>query len=99
MELVFSQLKSFNLKMMPKKSYFFQASVIFLGQVLSADRISANPEKVEKVRDWPVPSNANELHSFLRLGILLLLVHTKFCMHSQVSTPVSRSDQCQEDKR
>ena len=65
MELVFSQLKSFNLKIKPKKSYFFQASVIFLGHVLSADRISANPEKVEKVRDWPVPSNAKELHSFL----------------------------------
>ena len=67
MELVFSQLKSFNLKIKPKKYYFFQASVIFLGHVLSADGISANPEKVEKVRDWPVPSNAKELHSFLGL--------------------------------
>ena len=68
MELVFSQLKSFNLKIKPKKSYFFQASVIFLGHVLSSDGISANPEKVEKVRDWPVPSNAKELHSFLGLA-------------------------------
>ena len=63
--------------------------MIFLGHVLSADRIFANPEKVDKVRDWPVPSNAKELHSFLGL---LLLVHTKFCTHSQMSTPVSRSD-------
>ena len=68
MELVFSWLKSFNLKIKPKKSYFFQASVIFLGHVLSANGISANPEKVEKVRDWPVPSNAKELHSFLGLA-------------------------------
>ena len=68
MELVFSWLKSFNLKIKPKKSYFFQASVIFLGHVLSADGISANPEKVEKVRNWPVPSNAKELHSFLGLA-------------------------------
>ena len=50
MELVFNQLKSFNLKIKLKKSYFFQASVIFLGHVLSADGISTNPEKVEKVR-------------------------------------------------
>ena len=42
--------------------------MIFLGHVLSADRISANPERVEKVRDWPVPSNAKELHSFLGLA-------------------------------
>ena len=68
MELVFSWLKSINLKIKPKKSYFFQASVIFLGHVLSADGISAKPEKVEKVRDWPVPSNAKELHSFLGLA-------------------------------
>ena len=68
MELVFSQLKSFNLKIKPKISYFFQVSVIFLGHILSADRISANQEKVEKVRDWPVPSNAKELHSFLGLA-------------------------------
>ena len=68
MELVFSWLKSFNLKSKPKKSYFFQVSVIFLGHILSADEISANPEKVEKVRDWPVPSNAKELHSFLGLA-------------------------------
>ena len=68
MKLVFSQLKSFNLKIKLKKSYFFQDSVIFLGHILSSDGISANPEKVEKVRDWPVPSNAKELHSFLGLA-------------------------------
>ena len=81
MELVFSWLKSFNLKIKPKKSYFFQASVIFLGHILSADRISANPEKVEKVRDWLVPSNAKELHSFLGLASYYQPVHTKFCIH------------------
>ena len=61
-ELVFSWLKDFNLKIKPKKCYFFQASMIFLGHILSADGISANPDKVDKVRDWPVPSNVKELH-------------------------------------
>ena len=42
--------------------------MIFLGHVLSADGISANPEKVDKVRHWPVPKNAKELHSFLGLA-------------------------------
>ena len=68
MELVFSWLKLFNLKINLKKSYFFQASVIFLGIIISADRISANPEKVEKVSNWPVPCNAKKLHSFLGLA-------------------------------
>ena len=67
-ELVFNQLKYFNFKIKLKKCYFFQASVVFLGHVLLADRISAKPEKVDKVRDWSVPKNAKELHSFLVLA-------------------------------
>ena len=36
-ELMFSHLKEFNLKIKPKKSYFFQTSVTFLGHILSTD--------------------------------------------------------------
>ena len=44
--LVLNHLKEFNLKIKPKKTYFFQSSVVFLGHVLSKDGISPNPEKV-----------------------------------------------------
>ena len=44
-ELVFSRLKEFNLKIKPKKCHFFQCSIVSLGYVLSADGISANPKK------------------------------------------------------
>ena len=72
--------------------------MIFLGHVLSADRISANPEKVDKVKDWPVPSNAKELHSFLGLASYYRRFIPKLCTYNQVFAPTSRSDQCQEDK-
>ena len=43
--------------------------LFFSGQhVLSVDGISANPEEVDKVRDWPVPKNDKELYSFLGLA-------------------------------
>ena len=42
--------------------------MILLGHVLSADGISANPEKVDKVRDWLVPKNDKELNSLLGLA-------------------------------
>ena len=62
-QLVSNQLRSFNLKIKPKV-LFFQASIIFLGHIFSADGISANPEKVDKVRDWPVPRMPrNYVHS------------------------------------
>ena len=49
-ELVFSRLKQFNLKMKPKKVSSLILELLFLGHVLSAEGISANPEKVEKVK-------------------------------------------------
>ena len=66
--LVLNHLKEFNLKIKSKKMYFFQSSVVFLGHVLSKDGISPNPEKVAKVKDWPVPKSAKEVHSFLGLA-------------------------------
>ena len=66
--LVFERLKSFHLKIKPKKSFFFQKSVTFLGHILSAEGISPNPEKVEKIKTWPVPSNPKEVHSFIGLA-------------------------------
>ena len=63
--------------------------MIFLGLILSADRISANPEKVDKVRDWLVPSNAKELHSFLGLAshyhqFIPNFAHIAKCLHQLV---------------
>ena len=67
-ELVLKHLQDFNLKIKPKKVFFFQSQVLFLGHTLSKDGISPNPEKVQKVKDWPVLSNAKEVHSFLGLA-------------------------------
>ena len=63
--------------------------MIFLSHVLSADGISANPEKVEKVRDWPVAKNAKELHSFLSLAsyyhqFILNFAHVAKCLHQLI---------------
>ena len=66
--LVFNHLKEFNLKIKPKKSFFFQSSVLFLVHVLLKDGILPNPEKVNKVKDWPTPKAAKEVHSFLGLA-------------------------------
>ena len=63
--------------------------MIFLGHILSAGRISANPEKVDKVRDWLVPKNAKELHSFLGLAsyyhwLIPNFAHIAKCLHQLV---------------
>ena len=67
-ELVFNRLKEYHLKIKPKQCHFFDTSVLFLGHILSSRGISANPEKKEKVQDWPTPGNVKEVHSFLGLA-------------------------------
>ena len=66
--LVIGHLKEFNLKIKPKKSFFFQSNILFLGHLLSKDGIFPNPEKVSMVKDWPIPKSAEEVHSFLGLA-------------------------------
>ena len=66
--LVFDCLKEFNLKIKLERSYFFQSNVLFLGHLLLKDGILPNPEKVKKVKDWPTPQSAKEVHSFLGLA-------------------------------
>ena len=67
-QFTFNRLKEFNLKIKPKKSFFFQAEVNFLGHILSQKGVSPNLEKVEKIRDWPVPTSFKEVHSFIGLA-------------------------------
>ena len=72
--------------------------MVFLGYVLSADGISANPEKVDIVKNWPVPMSAKELHSFLGLASYYCHFIPKFaviakCLHDLVGpTNVKRKN-------
>ena len=49
----------------PKKCSFCQERVKYVGHVVSAQGIEADPEKCEKVRDWPRPTNPEEVRQYL----------------------------------
>ena len=65
---VFERLKSANLKLKPSKCRLFQLKVKFLGSVVSEKGIEPDPEKLEVISDWPVPSNLTELRAFVGLA-------------------------------
>jgi hypothetical protein len=65
LEAVFKQLKTFNLKLAPKKCKMFRSRVKYLGHIVSSEGISVDPAKTEKVTSWPVPENPKDLHQFL----------------------------------
>jgi len=47
-----------------KKCSFFTREVIFLGYIVTAEGIHADPSKVEAIRSWPSPSSTHDVRSF-----------------------------------
>ena len=68
MEEVFRRLCDANVKLNPKKGSFFKQRVEYLGQVVTPEGISPNPDKVSVVQEFPNPTNLKELTSFLGLA-------------------------------
>ena len=48
--------------------FLLSVQLLFLGHLLLKDGILPNPEQVSKVKDWPIPKSAKEVHSFLGLA-------------------------------
>ena len=64
---VLQRMGEANLKLKTSKCVLFQSSVSFLGHRVSKDGISTDPAKIEKVKEWPAPTNLTETKSFLGL--------------------------------
>ena len=68
LDKVLTRLGEFGLKVKGKKCSLFQTEVTYLGHVVNAEGISVDKDKIQKVLDWPVPTNCDELRSFLGLA-------------------------------
>ena len=65
LDIVLTRLRECNLKLSPDKCFFLQERVKFLGHVVSSEGIETDPDKIEKIKNWPRPSNSDELRSFI----------------------------------
>lgn len=65
LEELLKRLDKFNLKISLKKCQFFQKEVKFLGFLVGGSGIRSDPEKVEVVKNWPVPKDVKGLQKFL----------------------------------
>ncbi len=64
---VFSALQNAGLKLKPKKCFLTRQEVIYLGHIVSAEGITTDPTKTQRVKEWPTPCNLTDVRSFLGL--------------------------------
>ena len=62
---VLSRLERANVTLNSAKCEFKKTSVKFVGHIVSADGISADPQKVDGIRNMPPPNNIHGVRSFL----------------------------------
>ncbi|CAA7014461.1 unnamed protein product [Microthlaspi erraticum] len=68
LRLVLEKLREQKLFAKLSKCSFWQREMGFLGHIVSAEGVSVDPAKIEAIRDWPRPSSATEIRSFLGLA-------------------------------
>jgi hypothetical protein len=68
LEAVFERMIKAQLKLKASKCPHFRFEVKFLGHVVSAKGISADPEKAHVVETWPRPQNLHQLRCFVGLS-------------------------------
>lgn len=64
---VFSRLREANLKVQLDKSEFFHKEIAFLGHVVTTEGVKPNPEKIQAIKNFPIPRSTKEIKSFLGL--------------------------------
>ena len=65
LENVFRRIRHAGLKLQLAKCHFCKSSVKFLGHVVSKEGVSTDPDKTQRVAQWPCPKSRKELQQFL----------------------------------
>ncbi|CAM8924213.1 unnamed protein product [Rhodiola kirilowii] len=68
LESVFIILRQHQLYLKKSKCTFGANRIEYLGHIICAEGVSTDPNKIQAVKDWPVPRNQQHLRSFLGLA-------------------------------
>lgn len=83
---VLTRLRKHNLKIQIDKTEFVQTELQFLGHVITPDGIKPNPEKIQAIQNFPVPTNEKEIKQFLGLtGYYRKLIKG----YAKIASPIS----------
>ena len=65
---MFDRLRSPGLHLEPKKCFLLREKVLYLGHVVSAAGVRQDPAKVEKMKQYPLPTDVTKVRQFLGLA-------------------------------
>lgn len=65
LKIVFERLHKNKIKLGISKCRFYAAEVVYLGFLVTADGIKANPSKVKCIEEYPRPKDAKQAQSFM----------------------------------
>ena len=68
LRLVLQTLREHQLYVKFLKCEFWLEEVVFLGHMVSKEGIQVDPKKIEAITEWPRPTTATEVRSFLGLA-------------------------------
>ena len=61
LQSVFEILRKNQLYCKPSKCYFYASQIEFCGFIISSSGVGTIPEKVNAIKNWPVPQNAHDV--------------------------------------
>ncbi len=68
LEQVFQRLAEHGLTLKPKKCFFVQQEITYLGHIVTPSGLKPDPSKVQAVRDYPVPTDLGSLRRFIGMS-------------------------------
>jgi hypothetical protein len=68
LRMVLQVLREHQLYAKLSKCSFYQRWIHYLGHIISEEGITVDPEKVQAIREWPMPRNVAEVRSFMGLA-------------------------------
>ncbi|GAA5993888.1 hypothetical protein JCM11641_000193, partial [Rhodosporidiobolus odoratus] len=87
---VLSALRDAGLYCSPKKTDLVTVDTEFLGHRISRAGIAADPNRIERVVNWPTPTTVKQLRGFLGLVQYLRNFIIGLAQHTAVLTPLTR---------
>jgi len=82
-----------NMQLHPGKYVFAQPQVQYLGFILSEDGISASPDKVKAVRQYPTPKSVKDVRAYIGLAAFYRRLVPNFASIAKPLSTLTRKDQ------